>query len=109
LQKAYDSVPTAELWAALDQINRNQATMVAIPNLYNGSKSTVKVGNKLTKELEVNKGLREDRCISPTLFKIYVAEGLKRWKRKCRGMGIELSENTNLCTLPFADDRVPCA
>lgn len=38
-------------------------------------------------------------------LKIDIEQALRKWKRKCRGMGIEMN-NKNLCTLQFADDQV---
>lgn len=40
------------------------------------------------------------------LFKIYLNEVLKRWKAKCRGRGIPLTDQSCLYTLPFANDQV---
>jgi len=40
-----------------------------------------------------------------TLFKIYLEQALKAWKRKCKDMGISLN-NTTLYGLSFADDQV---
>jgi len=53
----------------------------------------------------VDKGLKQECYLSPTLFKIYVEQPLKAWKRKCKDMGIPLN-NTTLYTLSFADDQV---
>ena len=52
-----------------------------------------------------NKGLKQECCISPTLFKIYVEYALKKWKRKCKEIGIQ-SESHTLYTLQFADDQI---
>ncbi|XP_044744708.1 uncharacterized protein LOC123306668 [Coccinella septempunctata] len=73
--------------------------------MYNGTTSQIKVGNKLSEKFAVNKGLRQGCCVSPTLFKIYIAKALNQWKRKCKGMGIDLGEMC-LYTLQFADDQV---
>ncbi|XP_030761326.1 uncharacterized protein LOC115886365 [Sitophilus oryzae] len=62
-------------------------------------------GKELTETFITDKGLRQGCCISPTLFKIYVAVALKNWKRKIRGMGIEI-DNECLFTLQFADDQI---
>lgn len=66
------------------------------------------MGKYLTEEFPVTTGLRQGCCISPTLFKIYVATALRNWKRKIRGIGIEL-DNECIYTLQFADDQVVIA
>jgi hypothetical protein len=45
------------MWEMLKQIHLNQTIIMAIQNLYSVSKSNVKIGNKLTKEFKVNKGM----------------------------------------------------
>ena len=57
----------------------------------------------------MTKGLRQGCCISPTLFKIYLNAALRKWRRACEGMGVQLNEDTTLYTLHFADDQVVVA
>lgn len=108
LQKAYDTVPISKLWKVLEQSNINHTYIHALQELYKDSKSRVKVGKYVTQEFLVNKGLRQGCCVSPTLFKIYVAAALKKWKRKVHGMGIQLNDRC-MYTLQFADDQVVIA
>lgn len=96
------------MWEVLHSSPVSYTLTNALKNLYAGSRSRVKIGNSLTNSFPVTKGLRQGCCISPTLFKIYVAAALKGWKRKVNGMGIELN-NTCLYTLQFADDQVVIA
>ena len=77
----------------------------ATRKLYEGCSSTVKLGNNISQEFLVNKGLRQGCSLAPTLFKVYLEEVLKCWKMKCRGMGIPVGKDT-LYTLLFADDQV---
>ena len=53
-------------------------------------------------------GLLQGCCISPTLFKIYIARALRLWKQKWSGMDIQL-RNSFLFTLQFADDQAVMA
>ena len=62
----------------------------------------------MSEGFEVTKGLHQECCISPTLFKIYVEIALNIWKRKCSGMGYNV-DNTAICTLQFADYQVVMA
>lgn len=105
LQKAYDTVPVKKLWKVLHETNVNHTIIRALKNLYDGTSSRVKIGNNFSEKFPVDKGLRQGCCVSPTLFKIYVARALYQWKRKCKGMGIDIGD-TCLYTLQFADDQV---
>lgn len=109
LQKAYDNIPIKKLWEVLQNTNINHTIQKAVQTLYKGMKSTVKIGNKISTLFIVNKGLRHGCCISPTLFKIYIAKALEKWKKKCSGMGIQIDDDTCAYTLLFADDQVLCA
>ena len=44
-------------------------------------------------------------CISSTVFKIYVENALKTWKRMCRGTGVKMN-GKELITVRFTDDQV---
>lgn len=63
------------------------------------------IGNFLTNSFAVTKGLRQGCCVSPTLFKIYIAAALKGWKKKGYRMGVVIN-NTCPYTIQFADDQV---
>ena len=103
LTKAYDSIPISKLWEVLGESNINNTLIKALQNLY-GNTAQVKIRNILSHPFKITKGC----FISPTLFKIYIPKALEEWKRKCSGMGNTL-ENTTLCTLQFADDKVVLA
>lgn len=105
LHKAYDSVPLCKLWECMESCNINQLYVNAVKSLYLGTVSCIKVGNKISEEFSVSKGLRQGCCLAPTLFKIYLEHALKTWKAKCNGMGIPVGDHV-LSTLLFADDQV---
>jgi len=46
--------------------------------------------------------------MAPTLFKIYINEALKKWKKHCETMGIPINDKF-LYTLLFADDQLVIA
>jgi hypothetical protein len=62
-------------------------------NLYNGSVSKIKIGNKLSDGFPATNKLRQGFCISPTLFNIYLEQALGVWKTKCRNMGTPTGDN----------------
>lgn len=57
----------------------------------------------------ITKGLKRGCCLSPSLFKVYLEEVLKEWKRCCSRMGVPLREDGTLYTLCFAEDQVVIA
>lgn len=69
----------------------------ALRNLYDESRSQIKLGNDLYGEFVPSKVIDQGCCISITLFKIYDAKSLQTWKMKCKGMGVDLEEY--VCTL----------
>jgi hypothetical protein len=95
LTKAYDSVPWNKLWETLDRLTINKRLIEAIQSLYKGSSSKIKIGNIITKDFEVTKGLRQGCSLSPALFKIYLEQVLRNWKRKCQPMGIPIQNTTH--------------
>lgn len=105
LQKAYDTVPLNKLWPCLKSNGISAAYTRAVKALYCDSSSSVKVGKRLSEEFPATKGLRQGCSLAPLLFKIYLEEALKEWKRKCSGMGLPIGD-TVLHTLLFADDQV---
>jgi len=107
LTKVYDSIPILKLWEAFGELSINNTLIKALQNLYSNT-TQVKIGNKLSHPLNITKGLCQSCCISRTLYKIHIRKALKKWKRKCHGMGIPL-ENITLYTLQFADDQVVLA
>ena len=66
--------------------------------------SAIKIGDNISEEFRVTKGLRQGCAMAPTLQKIYNNEALKKWKKYCGTMGVPINENF-LYTLLFADDQ----
>lgn len=109
LKKAYDNIPQNKLWEALQNTNINVNLIRAVKQTYEQNTTKVKLGKKLSKGCQVNKGLKQGCCLSPLLFKIYLEQALKTWKRKCKNMGIPLTDDSTLYTLCFADDQIVLA
>lgn len=80
----------------------------AVKNIYAHTRAKIRIGNSLSERFQITKGLKQGYCISPTLFKIYLKQTLKLWKRKCKNMGIPINNNT-VYTLSFAYDQLVLA
>ena len=74
-------------------------------DIYTQNKILIKLNNKLSKLVEINKGVRQGCPLSPTLFNIYLDEIITKWQNQ-DVIGIKLSKNRQLSTMLFADDQV---
>ena len=77
----------------------------AIVGIYTQNKISIKLSNKLSKPVEINKGIRQACPLSPTLFNIYFDNIITKWLKQDI-TGIKLSKNQQLSTLLFADNQV---
>ncbi|XP_044751717.1 uncharacterized protein LOC123311711 [Coccinella septempunctata] len=59
LTKAYDSVPIQRLWGVLERSPIDNTILKAIKQLYDGSVSLVKVGDRQSEKFRTTKGLRD--------------------------------------------------
>lgn len=69
--------------------------------LLRGSKIVIDTGRELT-EILISQGIRQGCTLSLTLFKGLIRE----WKKLGMNSGIEISRNTYLNTMLFADDKL---
>jgi len=86
----------------------NEIYVQAVKNFYGENVSAIRMGNKVSENFKVTKGLRQGCAMAPTLFKIYINEALTKWKQHCEIMGIPINDKF-LYTLLFADDQVVLA
>lgn len=86
--------------------NIDTSVIKIIQQIYRNNVCQVKIGRKLSGKFGTSKGLLQGCPMSPTLFKIYIDISLRIWSRKCKRMGLEVSEEIYLNHLLFADDQV---
>ena len=77
-------------------------------SVYTQNKILIKFNNKLSKLVEINKGVRQGCPRSPTPFNIYLDEIITKWQNQDI-TGIKLSKNQQLSTLLFVDNQVTIA
>lgn len=105
LEKAYDNVPLKKLFEVLEDVGLSKIYIGAIWNLYKDAEGAIKIGKDKSEPFPISKGLKQGCTMSPTLFKIYIQEALKDWRKKTGYMGIEVDDQY-LTSLYFADDQV---
>ena len=90
LRKAYDSVPRAALWRALQKYGVPDIMIELIRSLHDGMSATVTVGGGRSEPFSVRNGLHQGCTIAPTLFILYFGLVIDRWLDWCQAAGVEV-------------------
>ena len=104
-EKASDNIQRQILFNILKSRHIPDTLLKTIVNIYTKNKISIKYNIKLSKSVEINKGVRQGCPLSPTLFYIYLDEIITKCQKQDI-TGIKLSNNQQLSTLLFADDQV---
>ena len=80
-EKAFDNVTRRILFNVLKSKHIPDTSVKAIVDIYTQNKILVKFNNKLSKRVEINKGVRQGCPLSSTLF-IYLDEIITKCKNK---------------------------
>ena len=79
LRKAYNSVPRAVLWRALEKIGVPDNMIKLICSFHEGMKAQVSINGELLEEkIDVQNGLRQGCTLAPTLFNLYACLVMER-------------------------------
>jgi len=79
LRKAYDSVPRAALWVALEKLGVPKELVELVKSFHDDTRAEVRVDGELLQSIEVKNGLRQGCTMAPTLFNIYASVVAERW------------------------------
>ena len=77
LEKAFDRVNWEILMDVLKQAGVEWKERRLIRNLYMNQRVRVRLGEEMTGKSELGRGVRQECCLSPTLFNIYLEEIVK--------------------------------
>ena len=87
LQKAYDSVPRAVLWRALEKLGVPDSMIRLVHSFHEGMKAQISINGELLEEkIEVENGLRQGCTLAPTLFNLYACLVMERWTERVAGL-----------------------
>ena len=101
-QKAFDTIRHEDLMDMLKEKKIDGKDLRIIKNLYWNQTAKVKIGDNLSKEVEVQRGARQGCVLSPDMFTLYSEEVMSELK-ELEGIRIG-GENIN--NLRYADDTV---
>jgi len=104
-EKAFDNIQKQILFNILKSRHIPDTSCTVKVDIYTQNKLLIKLNNKLSKPVEINKGARQGCPRSPTLFNIYLDKIITKWQKQDI-TGIKLSKNQQLSTLLFADEQV---
>jgi len=104
-EKAFDNTQRHILFNILKSRHIPDTLLKAIVDIYTQNKILIKFNNKLSKLVEINKGVHQVCPLAPTLFNIHLDEIITKWQNQDI-TGIKLSKNHQLSVLLFADDQV---
>ena len=99
--KAYDRIDRGKLWKSLETMGVSGKFLSFLQSLYAGTSCQVKVGDRQSKVLNVNVGLRQGCALSPVLFSLYINSLVDQLKSA--SCGIECAGEI-IPGLLFADD-----
>jgi hypothetical protein len=104
-EKAFDQVNRPTLFNILHKKNIADPLLSALDKIYEHNEIKIKLDNKMTQSVEINRGVHQGCPLSPTLFNTYINKILPEWNTNNIG-GIQLTRNKEIKTLVFADDQV---
>ena len=80
LRKAYDSVPRAALWLALQKLGVPPRVVSLIESFHDDMMASVRAAGGLTDPIQVKNGLRQGCVMAPVLFNLFFGLVVQRWQ-----------------------------
>lgn len=85
LRKIYDTVPRKKLWEAMSRFEIPGKLIRSVKTTYQNNMAHI-TRNPMKCSFKISKGLLKGPLKSPTLFKIFLGDILRPWKRKNQEM-----------------------
>jgi hypothetical protein len=81
-EKAFDNIQRQILFNILKSRHIPDTLLEALVDIYTKNKILIKFNNKLSKSVEIIKGVRQGCPLLSTLFNIYLDEIITKWQNK---------------------------
>jgi len=99
-ETAFDNIQRQILFNILKSWHIPDTLLKAIVDIYTQNKIVIKCSNKLSKPVEINKGVHQGCPLSPTLFNIYLGEVITKWQNQdITRMKLTKTSNCQCCYL----------
>lgn len=102
-EKAFDRVNCKFLYLTLEKFGFNKKSIHCTQSIYNKPTARVKVNSFLSERFTLERGTRQDCCLSPTLFAVYIQPLAQMVRQDASITGIEINNQRHIISL-FADD-----
>lgn len=91
-EKAVDSIQR-QIMSDINSRNVSGTLLNTIAKTYKQNTILIKFNSKLTKQAEINKGVRQVFPLSPKLFNIYFDEIITKWQKEDKRFHFQKSTN----------------
>ena len=106
LEKAFDKLPRDLLLKKLLNMGINGSFLNVINTMYTNDYIKVRVGDRMTKEIAVNQGVRQGCVLSPILFNLFLSDFQSTLEKQSDTWPVFIDEHTKLHCILWADDIV---
>ena len=101
--EAFDCVDHNKLWKILKEMGIPEHLICFLRNLYASQEATVRTGHGTTDWLQIGKGVRQGRILSPCLFNLHAEYIMRNTGLEETQTGIKIARR-NINNLRYTDD-----
>jgi hypothetical protein len=100
---AFPSVDHALLFAKLRRLGVSSHFTLVLESLYSNCNGLVKVGDRLSNEFPLERGVKQGDALSPLLFSLFISDLKPFLSSQCPSSGITVA-GSHVLTIKYADD-----